>query len=180
MDGKLLIAAILLVATLVILWGLRRGWLARRGRQADLAPLPEVPAELDDAVAPVAPRVQYVSTTTAGDWLDRIAAQGLGMKANGRALVFPQGLIVAREGASDLWIPAGSIEVLRRESGMAGKFVEREGLVVVTWRLGERLLDTGLRTRSAADAAPLLEALRGIAPHAADALPRRDRDAAGS
>ncbi|WP_129657919.1 hypothetical protein [Rothia halotolerans] len=178
MDSKLLTTAILVILALLVFWGLRRGWLARRGRQADLAPLPEVPEELDGAEAAFGPRVQYVSTTAAGDWLDRIAAQGLGMKANGRALVFPDGLIVAREGARDLWIPAGSIEVLRRESGMAGKFVEREGLVVVTWRLGDRLLDTGLRTRAAAEAAPLLEALREIAPEAADALPGTDRASA--
>ncbi len=34
---------------------------------------------------------------------------------------------------------------------MAGKFVEKDGLLVLTWILGTHELDTGFRTRRAAD-----------------------------
>ncbi|WP_051687591.1 hypothetical protein [Curtobacterium sp. S6] len=152
------------------------GWRSRTKRQAGIADLPEVPRELDGAAAEFACDVQYVCTTTAGDWLDRIAVHGLGVKANGQALVYPTGLIVTRDGARDLWIGSESIEVLRRESGMAGKFVEKDGLAVISWRLGGRLVDTGLRTRRAADTPELLDRLRDHAPQASSSLPATDQN----
>jgi hypothetical protein len=45
---------------------------------------------------------------------------------------------------------------------MAGKFVEKDGLLVVSWMLGSRELDTGFRTRRAGDKAPLLTALQEL------------------
>ena len=165
-----LISSALLLA--LALWLIRRGWARRTRRDADFPRLPAVPEALDGAEARYAAEAEYVSTTAAGDWLDRIASQGLGFKSRGQALVYPDGLIITRDGAEDLWIPAGNILALRREAGMAGKFVERNGLAVITWRLEDRTLDTGLRTRRADQTAPLLQALRGIAPDAADSLPQ--------
>lgn len=164
-----LVSSLVLVAVVVLL--ITRGWKSRARRQSNMAPLPEIPQELDGATADFACDVQYVCTTTAGDWLDRIAAHGLGMKSNGQALVYPSGLIVTRNGAQDLWIARDRVDSLRRESGMAGKFVEKEGLAVVTWRLGDDLVDTGLRTRAAADTPELIDRLRSIAPQAESGLP---------
>ena len=163
-----------LISSLLLLglafWLIRRGWTRRVRRDADVPSLPPVPAEHDGAPSLFAAEVKYVSTTTAGDWLDRIASQGLGFASRGTALVFPDGVIITRQGAEDLWIPGESIQALRREAGMAGKFVERKGLVVITWRLGERLLDSGLRVRQAQRTQPLLEQLHRIAPQAAESL----------
>ncbi len=162
--SSLVLAGLVLVLIVV-------GWRSRARRQSDIPDIPEVPRELDGETADFACDVQYVCTTTAGDWLDRIAVHGLGMKANGQAMVYPTGLIVTRDGAQDLWIPGEGIEVIRRESGMAGKFVEKGGLAVVSWRLGGRLVDTGLRTRTGSDTPALIEKLREIAPQAGDELP---------
>lgn len=159
--------ALAAVVFLLIWWG----WRGRARRQSDVVAPPEFPAELGSTPAEWSGEAQYVSTTTAGDWLDRIAAHGLGMKANGTVLVLPQGVAILRQGADELWIPAESILVLRRESGMAGKFVEKDGLAVITWRLGDRAVDTGLRTRYARDTEALLAALRRIAPEAGQDLP---------
>ncbi|WP_193554079.1 PH-like domain-containing protein [Rothia uropygialis] len=164
-----LISSVVLAVLVVLL--ITWGWRSRANRQSGIADIPEVPRELDGATAEFACDVQYVCTTTAGDWLDRIAVHGLGMKSNGNALVYPSGLIVTRDGARDLWIPREDIEVLRRESGMAGKFVEKNGLAVISWRLGDRLVDTGLRTRAAAHTPELMDRLRGIAPQAQTELP---------
>ncbi len=45
---------------------------------------------------------------------------------------------------------------------MAGKFVEKDGLLVLSWMLGTRELDTGFRTRNAADKTLLLNALQDL------------------
>ena len=47
---------------------------------------------------------------------------------------------------------------------MAGKFVEKEGLVIVTWKLGTTAVDTGFRTRSAEEKTPLVSAITELLP----------------
>jgi hypothetical protein len=45
---------------------------------------------------------------------------------------------------------------------MAGKFVEKDGLLVLSWKLGSHELDTGFRTRRAADKDHLYESLQQL------------------
>ena len=61
------------------------GWRGRLARQRDVTAPPEAPETLSEPhyVA----NGQYVVTTTAGDWLDRIAVHGLGVKSNATASV---------------------------------------------------------------------------------------------
>ncbi|MBW4095861.1 MAG: hypothetical protein HIU81_11075, partial [Acidobacteria bacterium] len=92
----------------------------------------------------------YVATTTSGDWLDRVAVQQLGLRTRAVLLVFESGVLLNRDGVPDVFIPAESLTEIRTESGMAGKFVEKDGLIVIMWLLGEQALDTGFRTREAA------------------------------
>lgn len=115
------------------LWGMRRGWLARGRRTAALVPtLPDVPA------APGAARgddveAVYVSSTRAGDWLDRVVAHDLGVRSPARVRVHADGVHVGRTGARDLWVPAGSLRAVGTSRGQAGKFLGRDELVVLTW-----------------------------------------------
>ena len=109
----------------------------------------------------------YVSTTTAGDWLDRVAAHGLGARSAATMAVTTAGVSWLRQGAPDVFASAVSLRGARREPGMAGKFVPPAGLVVVTWRLGEVDLDTGFRPASAGDADRLVQAVERLVPAAA-------------
>ncbi|WP_232085065.1 hypothetical protein [Arthrobacter sp. SO5] len=136
------------------------GWRNRLRRQADVDPLPEVPAELGAALA--AADGQYVASTTAGDWLDRIAVHNLGIRTNAGLSVHPEGVLFERSGAGPVFIPAASLTGVRQESGMAGKFVEKDGLLVISWMLGSRELDSGFRSRHAGDKAILLNALQDL------------------
>jgi len=146
------------------------GWRNRLRRQADVDPLPGIPAELGAALA-VADG-QYVASTTAGDWLDRIAVHNLGIRTNAELSVHPEGVLFDRSGAGPVFIPAASLTGVRQESGMAGKFVEKDGLLVLSWMLGSRELDSGFRTRHADDKTILLNALQDLIP----AAPQADAD----
>ncbi|MBG6083328.1 PH-like domain-containing protein [Zhihengliuella flava] len=133
------------------------GWRHRLRRQGDVASPVAPPTELS---APwVTVPGQYVSTTTAGDWLDRIAVHGLGYKANATLTVHPEGLLYARDGAPDVYVPAAALVGARRESGMAGKFVERDGLIVIEWTLGDHAVDTGFRPRFSDDSTAAIAAV---------------------
>jgi hypothetical protein len=141
-----------------------RGWKNRAARQADLpVPMTVVPDEAaaeGDAVRFGAPvEGVYASTTTANDWLDRIAVHGLGVRSNARVRVGPPGVFFAREAAPDLFIPASDLVGAQLAPGIAGKVTGAEGVVLVTWRLGGRTLDTGFHPRSREDREPLVRAL---------------------
>lgn len=136
------------------------GWRNRLRRQSDVEQLPQVPAAPGESTA--AAEGQYVATTTAGDWLDRIAVHGLGIRTNSTLAVYPHGVLYERSGAPALYIPAASLTGVRQDSGMAGKFVEKDGLLVIAWTHGKHELDTGFRTRRAADKDVLYQALQEL------------------
>ena len=145
------------------------GWRNRLRRQSDVEQLPALP------VAPGAPLLsaegQYVASTTAGDWLDRIAVHGLGIRTNAVLSVYPHGVLFDRSGAPAVYVPAADLRAIRQDSGMAGKFVEKDGLLVVSWKLGTHELDTGFRTRRADDKNAVFESLQHLIPAAPQADP---------
>jgi hypothetical protein len=136
-------------------FGIYRGWRNRQQRQADLAPLPAVPEGKVKGVEGV-----YVATTTAGDWMDRIAVHELGVRSTADLAVSAAGLIFHRQGAADVFIPVDHLTGVRTDRGIAGKVTaEASGLVVVTWTHDGHELDTGFRPRRKADTAQLTESI---------------------
>jgi hypothetical protein len=162
------LAMLAVIAIVFVLLGI--GWRNRLRRQSDVEHLPGVPAELAQPLAVA--EGQYVASTTAGDWLDRIAVHGLGIRTNAELSVHPEGVLFERSGAGPVFIPAARLTGVRQDSGMAGKFVEKDGLLVLTWTLGTRELDTGFRPRRADDKLALLEALQELI----SAAPQADAD----
>ncbi|MCI2420201.1 transporter [Saccharopolyspora sp. K220] len=154
-----------LVALLaLVFFGMRRGWVHRARRQAaELPDFPVPPAEPGEQLLPAASGM-YVGTTKATDWQDRIAVGDIGHRANGTAHLHASGLLLRRTGASALWIPAESIVDCRLDHKLANKVVPGAGLVVVTWRLGDQLLDTGFRGDDKAAQTDWVEAVRALAP----------------
>ncbi len=141
------LAAIVLATGLILL-----GWRNRVRRQSDVPAPPRIPLDphgdpaLGGFIGEPAQGV-YVCTTTSGDWLDRIAAHHLGIRTNADLSIHPEGVLLARHGAPDVFIPAERITGVSRSSGMAGKFVEKDGLLVIGWMLGTKAVDTGFRPR---------------------------------
>ena len=158
-----LLVTVAVTVLLLALMGL--GWRNRLRRQAGVAAPPEVPAGLGAPLA-VADG-QYICTTTAGDWLDRIATPQLGLRTGAVLEIVEQGAVLRRSGAPDLFIPAADLTGVRLESGMAGKFVEKDGLLVIGWTLGGQGVDTGFRPRHHADRSALAAALGGLLPASA-------------
>lgn len=165
--GERTVPAILTMLLVVVVFGLMWwGWRSKLKRQSDVAPLPEVP---DDLGAPtMSISGQYVVTTSAGDWLDRIAVHGLGIRTRATLNVYPGGILIARTGSADIYIAADELREITTQSGMAGKFVEKEGLVVITWVLGALDVDTGFRTTEAEAKKPLVDTLRELLGSDAD------------
>ncbi len=105
----------------------------------------------------------YLGSVMAGDWLDRIAAHGLGTRSRVDAVVVDAGIALHRSGARSFFIPAGDIVAVRRERGIAGKAFEKDAVVVVTWTLGDTAIDTGIRPDHTDDGGRLSEQVLRIA-----------------
>ena len=138
------------------------GWRNRLARQQDIAAPSEAPKTLSEPL--YLATGQYVVTTTAGDWLDRIAVHDLGVKSNATASIHEEGILIVRSGARDLFIQRAALRSVRLDRGMAGKFVEKDGLVVFTWALNGSDVDTGFRTRQAEARTGLLHAAAALVP----------------
>ncbi len=144
MERALWVLVLALLAALVF-FGMYRGWRNRARRQQDIPEFPAAPeAVAVDLLTPVTGL--YVGTTRFGDWQDRIVVGDIGHRANATAHASPDGVLLDREGASPVWIPARSIVDARVDHKLANKVVPGAGLVVVTWSLGAHTLDTGFRS----------------------------------
>ncbi|MBD0671858.1 hypothetical protein [Streptomyces sp. CBMA156] len=124
----------LLILIGLVYWLMRQGWNWRRTLQSGIPPLPAVPARAGRTILETSGR--YHGTTTAGNWLDRIVAHGLGTRSRADLTLGEDGLLVQRPGAVDFWIPADRLTGARTDSGIAGKVVP-SGLLVVTWTLSQ-------------------------------------------
>ena len=166
--GFAVVGAVLVLALVAMMVG----WRARGRRSASLVDaLPQVPAP--DALGPVLHGPfpgTYVSTTVAGDWLERVVAHGLGDRSAASVTVHPGGVLVARTGAPDLYLSADRLLGVERAPAMAGKAVGGAGLVVIRWGstpTQQPAFDTGLRLRHATDRDALTAAVKGLVPPAA-------------
>jgi len=153
----------------VALAAMHLGWRHRARRTAAIVPATfAVPAARDPALGvprTAALEATYVSSTTAGDRLDRVVAHDLGVRSRAVVRVFDAGVRIERTGARDVFIPADAVRGAGTAAGMVGKVVGPAGLVVLTWQApgpGAALLDTGLRLRHAIDRTVLIEAVGAL------------------
>lgn len=163
---RLLLCLLVVACFVLCAAAMRRGWHNRARRQSYLPPLPEPPARPGTPLLPPVAGT-YVSTTTAGDWQDRIVAGGIGARSRMALSLYDEGLLVDRTGARALWIPADALRDAYPGRAMAGKVLGVAGLLVVRWRLGEHELDTGLLADDQDVHPEWITAIRALAPRAA-------------
>ena len=161
MERTLLVVALFALCVLAG-YGLLLGWRHRAARQSALAGLPAMPgdpgAELAEPLTGL-----YVSTTTAGNWQDRVVAQGLGRRAAGAARLFSDGVCIERDGERDIFVPAADLVEITTAPGIAGKVVgQRDGILIVRWNLAGASLDSGFRADDAAGQLDWIAAAREL------------------
>jgi len=144
----------------LVYWLMREGWKWRGTLQGDLPELLQAPD------APGEPRLtmtgRYHGSTTAGQWLDRIVAHGLGTRSRVELTLTDAGLDVVRPGATDFFVPAAALREALLGKGIAGKVLSEGGLLVVTWEHGGKLIDSGFRSDHAAEHLAWVEAINSM------------------
>jgi hypothetical protein len=144
----------------LVYWLMREGWKWRGTLQGDLPELPTSPEAPGEAKLTMSGR--YHGSTTAGQWLDRIVAHGLGTRSRVELTLTEAGLDVVRPGATDFFIPAEALREALLGKGIAGKVLSEGGLLVVTWAHGDKLIDSGFRSDHAAEHTEWVDTLNSM------------------
>lgn len=152
---RIVLVAVVIAVMAFVVWGMWRGWQGRLRRQSDIP----WPAETGDGPWTISTPGLFLGTSRAGDWLDRIVIADLGVPSRGIIHGGPHGIWIEREGARSVFIPADAIVGGRRDRGVAGTVREKEGVLVLTWQLGEAVIETGFR---ADDSAKQRDLLNGV------------------
>lgn len=157
--------ALIIVAIIAVVFALMAlGWRSRRRRQAAIAGLAPVPAELGAAL--LTEDLLYVATTPAEQPLERIAVQGLGFRARAILTVTEAGIVLELAGQRPGFLPTASLVGVGRASWTIDRVLSKDGLVFVRWTQvdtsgRELALDSNFRS---ADPEALVDAIEKITP----------------
>ncbi|MGW0962258.1 PH-like domain-containing protein [Streptomyces gelaticus] len=149
----------LLVLIAFVYWLMRQGWKWRGSLQSGLPELAATPEGFADGEKLLTLTGRYHASTTAGQWLDRIVARGLGTRSRVELTLTEQGLDVVRPGAADFFVPAAALREARLDKGIAGKVLPEGGLLIITWAHGDKLIDSGFRSDRSAEHPAWVEAI---------------------
>lgn len=141
----------LLVLVAFVYWLMRQGWKWRATLQSGLPELATTPDGFADDEPLLTLTGRYHASTTAGQWLDRIVAHGLGTRSRVELTLTTQGLDVVRPGAAGFFVPAAALREARLDKALAGKVLPEGGLLIITWAHGDQLIDSGFRSDHAAE-----------------------------
>lgn len=131
---------LLLLAALV---GMAVSWFRRKHRQGDLDLFLPVPGDVGAVLA--SEGGLYLATTPVGDRLNRVAVGGLGFRARLTAVVAEAGILLPFPGARDVFIPASAVRSIDTASWTIDRGIEPGGLTVVSWLLGDTVVDSYFR-----------------------------------
>ncbi|MCX5344804.1 hypothetical protein NRF20_36230 [Streptomyces sp. R-74717] len=152
----------LIVLIAFVYWLMRQGWKWRGSLQSDLPELSSTPEGFADGEKLLTLTGRYHASTTAGQWLDRIVAHGLGTRSRVELTLTDQGLDVVRPGAADFFVPAAALREARLDKGIAGKVLPEGGLLIITWAHGDKLIDSGFRSDHSAEHPAWVEAIEQL------------------
>ncbi|MFJ4900053.1 MULTISPECIES: hypothetical protein [unclassified Streptomyces] len=163
-DWSARISWVIGLAVLVafVYWLMRQGWKWRGSLQSGLSDLATRPDGFADGERLLTLTGRYHASTTAGQWLDRIVAHGLGTRSRVELTLTEQGLDVVRPGAADFFVPAADLREARTDKALAGKVLPEGGLLVITWALGDQLIDSGFRSDHSAEHPAWVEAVNHL------------------
>ncbi len=135
------------------------GWRARKRRQSHLVAPEVAPTDLGRVFATF--DAFYVATTMVGEPLNRVAVHGLGFRSRAVVTVSEGGIVLDLRGQDGAFIPLSALRGVTRATWTIDRVVEEGGLVMVSWQLGEQLVDSYLRLDQSQE---LIDAIEQISP----------------
>jgi hypothetical protein len=158
---RIALTVTVLIVIVLALFGMRRGWKNKAKRQ-DAIPAPAtIPAD-GPPVLGAGVEGTYLASTTADQWLDRIVVHSFGVPSKAVVTVRADGIAWEREGEPDFFIAKSDLSAVRLDRGIAGEVYEAGSVLIVTWRLGDAVLDTGFRAQQTESQIALATAIKTL------------------
>ncbi|MEZ5186867.1 MAG: hypothetical protein R2720_14080 [Candidatus Nanopelagicales bacterium] len=149
---RLALTVVVLIVIALSVWGMYRSYQRRAAVELPVEPRPS------DFVADMAVEGRYLGTSPAADWMQRVAANGMGAPGNATAAVGRAGVLMTRVGESDIFIGIDQITDVWVGRGVAGQVAEKDGVVLWNWHAGQTALQSGFRPDAADDVMHLAQA----------------------
>lgn len=146
MDETVFTVTLATILLGLVMVGIYFGRRNRTKRQQNIAHPNTVPTHVFDNEPAVAVEGTYVTTVLGQELLERVTAHRLGNPSQAQMEVHPDGIVLLRVGEPNFFIPTVDVVTVQTVSGIAGKFVEKDGIMAITWSLGDREVTTGFRT----------------------------------
>jgi len=143
------------------IWGMRRAWLGKAKKFSHL-PAPESTVPANSIAVTDAFESRFAGSTVSGQWLNRITVHALGTPRGVVASVNSDGIFIKDDADFSLWLPKADLTAVRTGRGIAGDVVEPQGMVILTWTLGDQSIDTGLRINRNSDHEEFLKSAREL------------------
>jgi hypothetical protein len=134
------------------------GWRRRLNRQELSLSKPDT--SLSNSQSSISIRAFYVSTTYQSDSLNRIIAHGLAHRGNLDLQIQKTGILLNRTGEQTIAIPKHSLLGVSTTNATIDKAVEKDGLIVIDWKLGNEIVSTFIRATSLSERTILIESLQ--------------------
>lgn len=142
---RTLLVLVFIAVVIGAVWMMRRSWLKKQSVQSEIASPLSIPA---DFVADHEVAGRFLATSAAGAWLTRITVHTLGVPSRAVVKWGRAGVVIERPSALSFFIPLVDLVDVRADRAIAGRAFERDGIVVLTWKLGDVFVESGLRADS--------------------------------
>jgi hypothetical protein len=156
-TSRIIFTLVVIAIIGLAVWGMRQAWLGKAKKFAHL-PEPQASAPANSVAVTQAFEARFAGSTVSGQWLNRITVHALGTPRGVVASVHSDGILIKDDGDFSLWLPKSDLTEVRAGRGIAGDVVEPEGMVILTWTLGDQSVDTGLRVNRNSDHEEFLKA----------------------
>lgn len=155
---RIALTLLCVLVVVVAFVGMRKGWVRKINRYANLPEPQRVPSS-KVLVGPFS--IRLAGTVRAGHWLDRITNHGLGTPRSAVIAVHERELSISDEQWS-LVIDRSAIANVETGRGLAGDVVDDDGMIIITWLLGDTYVATGIRVYRHEEHNELLAALAAL------------------
>lgn len=135
---------IMLTLMVLALAGAACGFARRRRAGLQMSPVPAADLVTGEVIARFS--LLHVATTLAELPLERVWQNPLAFRAQTQMEVRADGLRILLAGEGQMGLPASMIQGVARATWTIDKAVDPEGLLVITWALGDTLVDSYFRS----------------------------------